>query len=84
MPGQDSEDLLFGISASSLEHALSPVFKTYATDRDFSGDPLADEAGGLGPEGLLFIPASDSPNDVDLLVVANEVSGSTSIWTVTP
>lgn len=39
-------------------------------------------AGDLGPEGILFIAASDSPNGQPLLVVANEVSGTTTVWQV--
>ena len=39
-------------------------------------------AGDLAPEGLLFIPAADSPNGKALLVTANEVSGSTTLYTV--
>ncbi|MBM6404862.1 choice-of-anchor I family protein [Phycicoccus sp. CSK15P-2] len=56
----------------------------YASNR--STDPAADaeagEAGDLGPEGVLFIPASQSPNRSPLLVVGNEVSGTTTIWSV--
>ena len=39
-------------------------------------------AGDLGPEGILFIPASESPNGQPLLVVANEISGTTTVWQV--
>ncbi|MCH6259105.1 fibronectin type III domain-containing protein, partial [Puniceicoccaceae bacterium K14] len=37
-------------------------------------------AGDLGPEGMVFIPASESPNRKPLLVVASEVSGTTTIF----
>ena len=37
------------------------------------------QVGDLGPEGLVFIPASDSPNGKPLLLVGYEVSGSTSV-----
>ncbi len=40
------------------------------------------EAGDLGPEGIIFIAASDSPNGKPLLVVANEISGTTTVWQV--
>lgn len=39
-------------------------------------------AGDLGPEGLVFVPAADSPNGRPLLIVGNEISGSTRIYEV--
>lgn len=42
--------------------------------------PALDKLGDLGPEGLTFIPAKASPNGKPLLVVGNEVSGSTSVF----
>jgi hypothetical protein len=40
------------------------------------------KAGDLGPEGLVFVPAVDSPNGRPLLIVGNEISGSTRIFEV--
>ena len=39
-------------------------------------------AGDLGPEGLAFVPAKDSPNGVPLVIVGNEISGSTRVYEV--
>ena len=54
----------------------------WAANRDESGDPEAGTAGDLGPEGIHFIPASQSPNRQPLLLVGNEVSGTTTVWQV--
>jgi hypothetical protein len=54
----------------------------YITTRDFSGDAEAGTAGDLGPEGLEFVPAADSPTGIPLLIVAHEVSGSIAIFEV--
>lgn len=46
-----------------------------------NGEPNP-KAGDLGPEGLAFVPAVDSPNGRPLLIVGNEISGSTRIFEV--
>lgn len=61
---------------------------TYVNNRDFDvefdEDNLAnvEQAGDLGPEGLDFVPAASSPNGKPLLIVANEVSGTTTIYQI--
>ncbi|MGF1598877.1 MAG: hypothetical protein ACFCVK_18440 [Acidimicrobiales bacterium] len=40
------------------------------------------ESGDLGPEGVTVITAADSPPGSALVVVANEVSGTTTIFGV--
>ena len=74
-----------GIMVFDLSDPTAPNFVQYINNRDFS---VPDEeidtaaAGDLGPEGLLFIPASESPNGEPLLVVGNEVSGTTTVYRI--
>lgn len=63
----------------------APVLRDYAINRNFAQAINANnyqDNGDLGPEGLLFVPAADSPNGQPLLIVSNEVSGSTAFWQV--
>ena len=39
-------------------------------------------AGDLGPEGLVFVPAEDSPNSRPLLIVMHKISGSVALYQV--
>jgi hypothetical protein len=71
-----------GVMVYDITDPAAPVFVTYVNNRDFGGDAEAGTAGDLGPEGLLFIPAAQSPTGFDLLVVTNEISGSTTLYQV--
>jgi len=70
---------VFVYDASDPAH---PRFVTYVNDRIFTGVSARGTAGDLGPEGLLFIPASSSPIREPLLVTANEVSGTTTLYRI--
>ncbi|MEC4816146.1 MAG: choice-of-anchor I family protein [Scytonema sp. PMC 1069.18] len=84
-----------GVMVYDVTNPTSPNFIQYINPRDFSvefnvdeeGEPRPTKAqilatGDLGPEGLVFISAENSPNGKPLLVVANEVSGSTTVYEV--
>jgi len=67
-----------GVMTYDVSDPTNPRFVGYDNNRDFTADPETVEAGDLAPEGLAFISPDDSPNGEPLLVVANEVSGSTT------
>ncbi len=73
-----------GIMVGDITDPNAPFFVSYTNPRDFTKDPAVDLAGAgdLGPEGLIYIPSAQSPNGKNLLVVSNEVSGTTSIFHV--
>lgn len=71
-----------GFMTYDVSNPFAPKFINYTNNRDFFGDPQDSTAGDLGPEGLTFISAEDSPNGIALLVVANEVSGTTTIYEI--
>lgn len=70
-----------GIMMYDITSPHSASFVEYLNLRDF-GLADATQVNDLGPEGLAFIPADSSPNGQPLLVVANEVSGDTTIHVI--
>ena len=71
-----------GVIVYDVTDPYTPEFVQYLNNRDFAGDAEASTAGDLGPEGLLFINALHSPIHKPLLVVGNEVSGTTTIYQI--
>ncbi|WP_417826493.1 choice-of-anchor I family protein [Thalassospira povalilytica] len=69
-----------GFMVYDLSNPANPQFVTYHSDRRFSGNPEADTAGELAPEGMQFVDAKDSPTGNAMLVIASEVSGSTKVY----
>ncbi len=71
-----------GIMMYDISNPYAPKFMDYVNNRNFDADAESAEAGDLGPEGLFFITAEDSPNGSPLLAVGNEVSGTTTIYQI--
>ncbi len=76
-----------GIVIFDLADPTSPSFVGYFTNRTFPGgfgncNQTTNNCGGLGPEGLTFVPASKSPTGRALLIVSYEVSSTTTIWEI--
>ena len=74
-----------GVAVYDISDPFAPEYVKYFDNRDFSvgEDNITDgSVGDLGPEDALFISAEDSPIGINLFVVANEVSGTVTAYTV--
>ena len=73
---------LGGIIVYDVSNPFSPELVDYVNTRNFVNPFNFDTAGDLGPEGLKFISAEDSPTGKPLLAVASEVSGSVTLFQI--
>lgn len=67
-----------GMMVYNISNPASASFVKYANNRDLG----SNEGGDLGPEGIIYIEEGQSPNDTALVVMANEVSSTISIYTI--
>ena len=54
----------------------------YANNSNPDGDLEAGTGGDVGPEGLEFVSPAASPTGEPLLLVANEISGTTTVYQI--
>jgi YVTN family beta-propeller protein len=66
-----------GIMVYDVTDPSNPVFIQYVNNRDVNM-----LGGDLAPEGLVFVPFTQSPTGTSLLVVANEVSSTVSVYEI--
>lgn len=71
----------------NVSDVVNPKYIDYINSRNIAVTPnLANvdngTVGDLGCEVITFIPASDSPNNTDLLLAGNEISGTMSAYQV--
>ncbi|MEM9274619.1 MAG: esterase-like activity of phytase family protein [Cyanobacteria bacterium P01_F01_bin.143] len=64
-----------GVMIYDISDPTDAEFVDYVNPLDENGDAI-----DIAPEGLAFIAAEDSPNGKPLLVIANEVSNTTTIY----
>ena len=73
-----------GIFVYDVTEPTAPVFIDYVSNWNPAGNTEDGSAGDVSPEGFAFVAAADSPTGGPLLVVANEFSGTVTVYAVAP
>lgn len=69
-----------GMMVYNVTDPANPVYLQYVNSRGtVPGEP---ETGDLGPEGVVFVEAADSPTGKALVILSNEVSATLSIFSL--
>lgn len=75
-----------GILVYDITDPAAPLFVDYLNTREDwvteEPDTVLSTVGDLGPEGLAFVSAEDSPSGKPLLIVGYEVSGTTAVYEI--
>lgn len=71
-----------GVMVYDVSTPSSARFVDYLNTRDFALDPRGAAPTDAGPEGIVFISEENSPTGAPLIVIGNEVSGTTAIMAV--
>jgi len=71
-----------GVMVYELTDPAAPRFVDYINVRKFGVAAALAEAEDLGPEGIIVIGEDESPTGKPLVVIANEVSGTTRIFEI--
>jgi len=72
-----------GVMMYDVSDPTNPIFLQYLNPRDFTKSPTSGLTDS-GPEVIGFISALDSPNGIPLLYVANEISNTTTLYSIIP
>lgn len=72
-----------GVMVYDITNPYDVRFVNYANNRTFANPFGFATAGDLGPEGLVFIKEENSPIGTPLLITANEITGTTTIYAIT-
>lgn len=71
-----------GVMVYEVTNPYAPRFVQYLNNRNFTAATNTAAAKDLGPEGLHFIAEDESPTGTPLLVAANEISGTTTVYEI--
>ncbi|NJM79906.1 MAG: T9SS type A sorting domain-containing protein [Flavobacterium sp.] len=67
-----------GLMTYDITNPLAPIFVSYKNSRNTTA-----LGGDLGPEGIIYITPQDSPTGKGLIIMANEISATLSMYEIT-
>ncbi|KAJ3407944.1 hypothetical protein HDV05_005226 [Chytridiales sp. JEL 0842] len=70
-----------GVMMFDISNVMEPQFVSYVNPRNFT-EPIIEKQGDLGPEGFKFVKAENSASGKPLLLVGNEVSGTSTVYEI--
>ncbi|MFN3544475.1 MAG: choice-of-anchor I domain-containing protein [Thiobacillus sp.] len=70
-----------GVMVYDVSTPAAPEFVRYVNNRSFAGSEVGPDS---GPEVVRFVDAKNSPTSKPMLVIANEVTGTVTLFELTP